>query len=45
VASTDGKHIYETSRVGSYDAAEGERLGREAGEELKAKAGPEMFVW
>jgi len=45
VASTDGKKIYETSRVGSFSAAEGERLGREAGEELKSKAGPEFFVW
>lgn len=45
VASTDGTKIYETSRVGSFDAATGEQLGREAGEELKAKAGPEFFVW
>jgi len=45
VASTDGKKIYETSRVGSFNAAEGERLGREAGEELKAQAGPDFFVW
>jgi hydroxymethylbilane synthase len=45
VASTDGKKIYETSRVGSFSAEEGERLGREAGEELKAQAGPEFFVW
>jgi hydroxymethylbilane synthase len=46
VASTDGKKIYQTSRVGStFSAEEGERLGREAGEELKAQAGPEFFVW
>lgn len=45
VASTDGKKIYETSRVGAFSAEEGERLGREAGEELKAQAGPEFFVW
>jgi hydroxymethylbilane synthase len=45
VASTDGKKIYQTSRTGSFDAATGEKLGREAGEELKAQAGPEFFVW
>ncbi|WIA19963.1 hypothetical protein OEZ85_005841 [Tetradesmus obliquus] len=45
VASTDGKKIYSTSRTGSFDAATGEKLGREAGEELKAQAGPEFFVW
>jgi porphobilinogen deaminase len=46
VAATDGSKIYETSRVGSsFDAAEGERVGREAGEELKKQAGPEFFVW
>lgn len=45
VASTDGAKIYETSRVGAFNAGEGARLGREAGEELKAKAGPEFFVW
>lgn len=45
VASTDGKKIYSTTRTGAFDAATGERLGREAGEELKAQAGPEFFVW
>jgi hydroxymethylbilane synthase len=45
VASTDGKKIYETSRTGTFNAEEGARLGREAGEELKAQAGPEFFVW
>jgi hydroxymethylbilane synthase len=45
VASTDGKKIYETSRTGTFSAEEGVRLGREAGEELKAQAGPEFFVW
>eukprot|EP00878_Enallax_costatus_P000735 GHUV01000848.1.p1 GENE.GHUV01000848.1~~GHUV01000848.1.p1 ORF type:complete len:355 (+),score=102.49 GHUV01000848.1:88-1152(+) len=45
VASTDGKKIYETSRTGTFNAEEGARLGREAGEELKAAAGPEFFVW
>jgi hydroxymethylbilane synthase len=45
VSSTDGKKIYQTSRTGSFDAATGEKLGREAGEELKAQAGPEFFVW
>lgn len=45
VSSTDGKKIYETSRVGAFNAEEGARLGREAGEELKAQAGPEFFVW
>jgi hydroxymethylbilane synthase len=45
VAAPDGSKIFETSRVGSFDAAAGEQLGREAGEELKAKAGPDFFVW
>jgi len=45
VASTDGKKIYQTSRTGTFNAEEGERLGREAGEELKSQAGPEFFVW
>lgn len=45
VASTDGKKIYETSRTGTFNAEEGVRLGREAGEEIKAQAGPEFFVW
>jgi hypothetical protein len=45
VASPNGSKIFETTRVGAFDAAEGERLGREAGEELKAKAGPDFFDW
>jgi len=45
VASPNGSKIYETTRTGSFDAVEGERLGREAGEELKAQAGPEFFNW
>jgi hydroxymethylbilane synthase len=45
VASTDGKKIYQTSRTGTFNAEEGVRLGREAGEELKSQAGPEFFVW
>jgi hydroxymethylbilane synthase len=45
VASPNGSKIYETTRVGAFDAAEGERLGREAGEELKSKAGPDFFDW
>lgn len=45
VASPNGSKIYETTRVGKFDPAEGERLGREAGEELKAQAGPDFFDW
>lgn len=45
VASTDGKKVYQTSRVGAFDAETGARLGREAGEQLKKEAGPEFFVW
>eukprot|EP00877_Chromochloris_zofingiensis_P013876 jgi/Chrzof1/8742/Cz03g22200.t1_PBGD1[v5.2] len=45
VASPNGKKIHETSRTSSFDAAEAERLGREAGEELKATAGPDFFDW
>jgi hydroxymethylbilane synthase len=45
VASPNGSKIFETTRVGAFDAEEGARLGREAGEELKAKAGPDFFDW
>ena len=45
VASPNGSKIFETTRVGTFDAAEGAKLGREAGEELKAKAGPDFFDW
>lgn len=37
--------IYETSRVGPFNPEDGVKLGRECGEELKAKAGPAFFDW
>ncbi|KAI8469226.1 MAG: porphobilinogen deaminase [Monoraphidium minutum] len=45
VAAPNGSKIFETTRVGAFDAAEGARLGREAGEELKKQAGPDFFDW
>jgi hydroxymethylbilane synthase len=46
VARPDGSEVHRVERVGAgYDAEEGERIGREAGEELKAKAGPAFFDW
>ena len=45
VASPDGKKVFRTSRSGPWTEADVIRLGREAGEELKAEAGPEFFTW
>ncbi|CAL8467590.1 g7128 [Coccomyxa elongata] len=45
IASPDGAKIFETTREGSYTEEEVLRLGREAGEELKAQAGPEFLSW
>ena len=42
VAMPDGSQAYRTAREG--DAAEAERLGRAAGEELRAQAGPDFFA-
>lgn len=45
VAATDGSKVHRTSRSGPWTEADVLRLGREAGEELKAEAGPEFFTW
>lgn len=45
VASPDGKTIHSTTRSGEWSEAEVLRHGREAGEELKATAGPDFFDW
>jgi hypothetical protein len=37
--------VYRTSRSGPWTEDDLLRLGREAGEELKAEAGPEFFTW
>jgi hydroxymethylbilane synthase len=41
LAMPDGSEFYETERVGELN--EGEKLGREAGEELKERAGDKFF--
>jgi hydroxymethylbilane synthase len=41
VAMPDGSEMFQTERVGSLEDAV--RMGREAGEELKARAGEEWF--
>ena len=43
VASVDGSKIYRSSKVGA--PADAEKIGREAGEEIKAEAGIEVFEW
>ena len=43
VASVDGSQIYRSSKVGA--PADAEKIGREAGEEIKAEAGIEFFEW
>ena len=43
VASVDGSKIYRSSKVGA--PADAEKIGREAGEEIKAEAGIEFFEW
>jgi hydroxymethylbilane synthase len=45
VASPDGKVVHETSRIGAFDLEAGVKMGQEAGEEIKARAGPEFFYW
>mmetsp|Transcript_667 Transcript_667/g.1934 ORF Transcript_667/g.1934 Transcript_667/m.1934 type:complete len:359 (-) Transcript_667:502-1578(-) len=45
VASPDGSKVFKTSRSGEWSEESVLRLGREAGEELKAEAGPEFFTW
>ncbi len=41
VARADGSEVHETERLGP--AADGERMGRDAGEELRRRAGPDIF--
>ncbi|XP_074270148.1 porphobilinogen deaminase, chloroplastic [Silene latifolia] len=43
VASTDGKQVLETSRKGPYSLEDMIRIGKEAGEELRVRAGPGFF--
>ncbi|KAG8044186.1 hypothetical protein GUJ93_ZPchr0040g33535 [Zizania palustris] len=43
LASPDGSIVYETSRTGSYDLDGMVEMGKDAGHELKAKAGPGFF--
>jgi hydroxymethylbilane synthase len=45
VASPDGKKVFEIERICSFDKAEGIKMGRECGEEIKAKAGADFFDW
>jgi hydroxymethylbilane synthase len=42
VARADGSEVFETERFGSMDEAVG--LGRDAGEELRARGGAELFA-
>ncbi|KAL5207136.1 hypothetical protein ABZP36_031571 [Zizania latifolia] len=43
LASPDGSIVYETSRTGPYDLDGMVEMGKDAGHELKAKAGPGFF--
>jgi hydroxymethylbilane synthase len=46
VASTDGKRVFRTSgTAATFDAAAGEKLGRELGAELKKSADADIFDW
>ena len=45
VAAPDGSKVYETSREGEATEAAAVAMGREAGEALKAEAGPSFFNW
>jgi len=42
VAKADGSELYETSRQGP--AGDGEAMGRDAGNELRRRAGPDIFA-
>jgi porphobilinogen deaminase len=44
VASPDGREVHETSRSGEWSEESVLRLGREAGEELKASLNPTLAV-
>jgi hydroxymethylbilane synthase len=45
VAAPDGSKIFETSREGGATEADAFAIGKEAGEQLKADAGPDFFDW
>ena len=45
LATTDGKQVLTCERSGGFSEAEAVKVGKEAGAELKAKAGPEFFKW
>lgn len=45
VARPDGSKVHEVSRVGTFSPADAERIGKEAGEELKKVAGADFFDW
>ncbi len=45
VATTDGKEVLRTSKVGEFTEADAVRIGKEAGAELKAQARPGFFMW
>ena len=45
VASEDGKTVLKTSATGEFTPEDAERVGREAGAELKAKCPPGIFDW
>ena len=45
VASPDGSKVYATSRQGTWDEENALKVGREAGEQLKAEAGEAFFTW
>ena len=43
VSAVDGSKIYRSSKVGA--PADAKKIGRDAGEEIKAEAGIEFFEW
>jgi len=45
VATPDGKRVLETTRTCAFDADEGVKAGKDAGDELKKTAGPDFFTW
>ncbi|CAD7699342.1 unnamed protein product [Ostreobium quekettii] len=45
VATPDGKRLLETTRTATFKAAEAEKAGDDAGQQLKAEGGPDFFNW
>ena len=43
IASPDGKQCFEVACTGTFDPEDAVRVGRDAGEQLKADAGPAFF--